>query len=69
MALKEKQNQFQKQCSVSLAMKSIILTSELQDENTFHFHRWNETNSSEQRSPSLKALFRLGQTLSFSLAS
>lgn len=48
MALKEKQNQFQKPSSVSLAIKSIILTSELQDENTFHFHN----ASSEQRSQS-----------------
>ena len=47
-ALKEKQNQFQKPSSVSLAIKSIILTNELQDENTFHFHN----ASSEQRSQS-----------------
>lgn len=48
MALKEKQNQFQKPSSVSLAIKSIILTNELQDEKTFHFHN----ASSEQRSQS-----------------
>lgn len=48
LALKENQNQFQKPSSVSLAIKSIILTNELQDENTFHFHN----ASSEQRSQS-----------------
>lgn len=47
-ALKEKQNQLQKPSSVSLAIKSIILTNELQDENTFRFRN----TSSEQRSQS-----------------
>lgn len=60
MALKEKQNQFQKPSSVSLAIKSIIPTNELQDENKHSISIMPPLNRD------LKALFRLGQTLSLS---
>lgn len=47
-ALREKQNQFQKPSSVSLAIKPILLKNELQDEKTLHVRN----DSSQQRSHS-----------------
>lgn len=47
-ALKEKQNQFQKPSSVSLAIKPILLKNELRDEKTLHVRN----DSSQQRSHS-----------------
>lgn len=59
MALKEKQNQFQKPSSVSPAIKSVILTNELQDENTSPLH-----NASSEQRPQSTFSFRSDALLS-----